>query len=438
MNILQKIFSVKNEKTEKEKIYKVITILGLKIKYRYISKEFGSFSYNQDSFKNIKNSIVPDKKNFLYFDWFFGGYVFDEMKVANYENINLIRFSLFDIFNITTRARLINYIEYYEDKINKLFQKEFCNMNIDGLLVTHDWLKMQQKIINIFQSMNIKVVNILHEGVFQNEKLYYDSKSPVSDLVLTWGEMQKRIFSERGFSEEKIIPIGSIKLNSYKNFVPSITRDEFFKLLNLSSHKKTILYCCQLCDNQWIDQNLALENQRRMITDLVSIAKEHDYNLIIRNAPAMPEKIIPISFTEQYENDSNVVFEGRDEARINKSTYLTKPSDNIYYSDLVIGMNTTMQVEASLLNKPVLIAKYFEFDTKWNRELGLPVAENKDSLENLINRYIDYTENLIDSKKKEQFYSDYGYKEDLNYLPLKNIENILTNLDEYIKSTKKV
>ena len=384
--------------------------------------------FNKNVIENIFTQIDKSKRNFLYFEWPFGSYIFDEIKKTHFENINLIKFSLFDIFELDNRDDLFIFWNKYKKQIFKELNQFVSKIHIDGFLVTYDWLPIVQDLIRIFSEHNIPTINIVHEGVFQDRKLYYAEQAPISDLTLVWGELQKQIFLERGYPEEKIKVIGSIKLNSYKDYIPKITREQFFKILNLNPNKKTILYCCQLCDNQWGNQNFALEKQRIIIDDLINIANHNGFNLIVRNAPAHPSMIIPQDFKNKYIDNINIKFEGLDIDNRNSSSYLTEPSDNIYYSDIVVGMNTTMQLEASILAKPAIVAHYFNFDPKWHKELGLPIVTNKEQLANCIINNIDKKTNLIDKTMQDNFYTEYGFNPNLEFNPINNLEDILMNI----------
>lgn len=397
----------------------VLDIFGLKLKFRV------DFFPNKNVLKNIKKQIVSGKKNYLYIDWPFGGYIFEEMLKANYQNINLIKLSLMDLFSVDNKQQLNRITKHYPKKMFDFYVKSFKKINIDGLLLTHDWPKTFQVIIKAFNKLQIKTICIVHEGVFQNEDIFYDSQKPISDLVLCWGELHKNIFIKRGYSKDAIIPVGSIKLNSYKHFSPKISKEDMFSKLNIDVNKKTILYCCQLCDNQWGNQDFALLKQREVIMDLVKISQNNNYNLIIRNAPANPSLILPKEFIKKLENFSNVCVDGFDLTESQKSTYITNSSDNLFYSNIIVGMNTTMQLEASILNKPSIVVAYFDFDPKWHTELGLPICKNFAELEVVINNSIDIKHNLINQDKKEMFYKNYGFNDNLNFCPLETIEEIL-------------
>lgn len=417
---LEKIFSVKNSN---DKRHKVVTIAGIKLKFR----RNHTVKFNKIEMKNLLKQLDSNKQNYLYLDWHFGKYVFDEMLNANYQQINLIKFSLSNLFGFSTRFELWDWWEYNRTYIRKKLTKSLKNQNIKALLLTLDWAYKFNDIIDIFKKINIPAYCIIHEGVFQNEHIYYDSKKPISDKVLTWGELTKQIFMQRGYPEKEIYTVGSIKLNSYKHFKPKLTRSDFFTITNLDDTKKTILYCCQLCDAQWGNQNYALTKQREVISDLINIAELNNYNLIVRNAPADPSQILPPDFVKQYDKLQNVFIDGKDIDYSLKSFYKTKPDDSIFYSDIVIGMNTTMQLEASVANKPAVVVKYFDFIDKWHKELGLPLCINKNELERAINQYIGCNKNLIAENAKENFYKNYGYFPDMEFNPLKNIEIILLN-----------
>lgn len=402
----------------KNKDHIIFNILGIKIKLHSRPK------YNKQYINNILKQIKSDKKNYLYLDWPFGKYIFDSMINTQYKNINLIKFSLFDILDCKNRFELWDLMDKDKTCIEKVINS-LKYKKINGFLVTLDWNGHHQRVIKAFKRIGIPTLCIIHEAVFQDEKLYYDSKKPISDLVLTWGEMTKTIFQKRGFNSEKIKIVGSIKLSNCKNYKPSISKEDFFIKLNLDNRKKTILYCCQLCDFQWGDQLFALEKQRNLIKDLISIAQDQGYNLIVRNAPAHPELILPTQFINEYKNIKNVVFNGLDFDKSYKSTYLSKPEEDMFFSDIVLGMNTTMQLEATILNKPALIVKYFDFNAKWNKELGLPICNDINELKEAITKYIDVKKNLVNSDLYDTFCKNYGYSNDESFNPLKEIEKIL-------------
>lgn len=384
--------------------------------------------YNKKYLSQILKQIDKKKKNYLYYEWPFGGYVFDEMKNANYKGINLIGFSLFKLFDIENRSKLKKFVLNNFDEIEKLIIKSFKNKNIKAFLVTHDWHVLHENVINCFKKALIPSVCIIHEGVFQSKNDYYESKPPISDKTLVWGELLKSIFIERGYDSKNIEIVGSIKLNNYKYFQPKLPKSKFFESLSLDINKKTILYCCQLCDNQWGNQDYALSKQVDTIRALVDIAKNNDFNLIIRNAPASPKKILPKDFCSELDLHDFVAIDGKDFTNEKNSTYTTTAGDCIYYSDIIVGMNTTMQLEASILDKPAIVAQFFDFVPKWHNELGLPLCVNPQELEQSIKQNIFISGSLIQNNKKLKFYDEYGFYPDKNYNPLKHIEEFLKNI----------
>lgn len=371
--------------------------------------------------------IKKTKGKFLYLDWPFGGYVFDELK-GGQNRIELIKFSLFDVFKIDDR-RLIS-VAYAHD-LEKYCQTivDYIKVNytdgIQGFLISHDWLNVHQVIVKIFQQLDIPTILLTHEGVFQNRTIFYESKAPISDLALVWGELHKEIFVERGFPANKIYPVGSIKLNNMKNFSCDLSREEFFQKTGLDAHKKTIIYCCQLCDAQWGCQETALYYQRKQIEDIVSICLKKGYNCIIRNSPAHPAMVMSPEFIDCLQKNKNVFVDGYDLDGIAKSRYQVSIGDSIFYSDLVIGMNTTVQLEAVLIQKPTMIVRYFDFDAVWQRELGLEVASDHHTLENLIEKLIVKDVFSIPAGFQKKFNTDYGYSDDPEFSPINNICDIL-------------
>lgn len=382
---------------------------------------------NEEYLLELKSKIKKDRENYLFLYWPYGNYVYEELE-KSVTNINIIQFSLFKLFNLKDVKEVINvftdfcydYITEFEKIINNYFKDE----HIKGLLITSDWYPTLRQIISCFKYANIPVLCIVHEGVFQDRTRFYNGAVPISDHIFVWGELLKSVFLERGYDENRIHVIGSIKLNKYKNFYPKLTKEEFFDKLKLNSAQKTILYCCQLCDMQWGKQSYALAQQENVIKTLIKIAEELGYNLIVRNGPAYPRTILSDDIVKLIKSSNNCVIDGDNKDNVT-TKYITESGDSIYYSDIIIGLNTTMQLEASLLNKPAVVAGFFDFDTKWPDELGIPLCKNYDELKECIVENINSNKSLIDEYKKISFYKNYGYSEDKNYLPIKNFEEEL-------------
>ena len=415
-------FKMKLFKTKKTSSHNIITIAGIKFKFKrrlYLNKGY---------LRTLLNSIQPDKKNFLYLEYPFGNYVYDELAKYHFNNINIINFSLFKLFNVENRSKLTHLYLEQSKEIKKIIKKHFYNQPVNGLIVTLDWKNLQREVISHFKAINIPSVCIIHEGVFQDRDEFYLGEIPVSDITFVWGNLLRDIFLERGYSNERLKIIGSIKLNSYKYFRPKLSKNDFFKTLNLDPGKKTMLYCCQLCDMQWGDQDYALKMQENIIRSLAKIAEENDINLIIRNAPASPNLILKDEFAADIESSNLCAIDGKDINNQRRSVYTTEPGDCIYYSDIIIGLNTTMQLEASVLNKPAIVAALFDFDPKWHKELGLPICHDYNELKKCILENINKNCSLIDKDKKIDFYKDYGYSDDLNYNPLAMLEKELNKI----------
>lgn len=381
--------------------------------------------------KICKNKKIKKKSDiFLYFDWPFGSYIFDEL-LKEKTNLQLDKFSLFEIFDVHDRRDLM--VLYEQDL--QTYCQTICNFivehypdGIQGFLITHDWLPAHQVVVKIFQKLGVQTVLITHEGVFQNRNLFYDSKAPICDIALVWGRLHKEIFIERGYSSEKIFEVGSIKLNKMKNFSFNVDKDKFFSITNLHADKKTILYCCQLCDLQWGCQENALNHQKKQIEDIVMLCNENEYNCIIRNSPALPMRVLPDDFVSYLSKYDNVFIDGYDLDNTAKSQYKVSIEDSLFYSDLVIGMNTTVQLEAVLIHKPAIIMQYFDFDAVWGRVLGLPIAKSKKDLALLVQHLINVDRFNIDQDLREHFEISYGYSDNPDFSPIDNIYNILRSV----------
>ena len=377
--------------------------------------------YIKRYFKPIR--IRKDKETLIYLEWPFGNYVFEEMEARLFETgFKMAKFSLFEALGVKDRDELKviyenNRERFYIDLAEyvKKFESAAC------FLVTHDWFCLHRNAVKIFRYLKVPVYCVLHEGVFQSLDKYYDGKIPIADKTLVWGLLHRDIFVARGLKPKQIAEVGSITLNKYKSFKPELGFEAFFDRLKLDKNKKTVVYCCQLCDNQWGDQEACLQVQQQQIEDIICICRKYGYNCIIRNSPAVPDKVIPREFRNKFIGIEDIAFDGEDTKNVNVSEYAVKSGDAVYYSNLLIGMNTTMQLEASILNRPAVVVKYFPFEAKWHDELGLPAALDKAQLEDLIVKNIDKKESLISADKMQPFCNNYGFSRDLSFDPVKNI-----------------
>merc|ERR1712194_82653 len=112
-------------------------------------------------------------------------------------------------------------------------------------------------LVDVCKDLGIKTILVLHESVFLSQEKYYMYKLgdieinlPKCDHVITWGELQKNIFMERGLNENKIQVLGAPKFDIYHQYKSLTSREDFCMIYGLDPKKDILLYALQPMDIQ--------------------------------------------------------------------------------------------------------------------------------------------------------------------------------------------
>ncbi len=281
--------------------------------------------------------------------------------------------------------------ELYINRIKKAISAD----GIDCLISTADWTPPLRYVVEAFRQSGIPTICILHEGVFAKANQWFMHVSddgnvlydkPLADKTFVWGKLQKQIFVERGYPEDKIIATGSPKFDEYFDYKPAFDRAEFCRRYRFDPNKKIILYVVQPFDIQF-DTELGLRKQARAILDILKVAGTHGFQALIRMYQSRSVDILGEDFKSRAAPYSGIYFiDGKQET----SPRLTKPIESIYFSDLITSFNSTMLMEAAILQKPSLSIQYLDFECLWTKFGGMPSAKDEHELEENIVKYIDY------------------------------------------------
>lgn len=377
------------------------------------------------------------KKNIIYVPWLKNSLSLIET-LEERTDLNFIPFNCYkDINNPNYRRQLLRKSRMNKKRIqNEIIKKLEDNiLNIDALLVTLDWTDALKNIVVACKKVGIPTFLVPHESVFANQNLFYKctvtgNNIPVTDYILCWGDLQFNLFKERGVLEKKMVKVGSPKFDTYKNYEPSLMKQEFYKQNSLDSEKKTILFATQPLDSQY-DENRALNSQSDLAEDLLNICETNNWQLILRLPPSRGKEIIREETLEKLEKASFAAIEGE----IYKEA---KPSDAIYHSDFVISINSTMLFEAFLLNKPSISAAYAEFEIFWDKA-GIPVVYNKKELEKILKKYMNKLKHSVSEKGLEwskKNLSDGEFTLESSKKIEKTIKNILKNKNKETNKTE--
>lgn len=277
---------------------------------------------------------------------------------------------------------------------------------IKAVVFSMDWNSTMRIICSACKELEIKTILIPHEGVFADRNEYYKDQAtktnvPISDFIMCWGDLHRDIFIERGYPEERITPVGSVKLSNYFDYEPEIPRNIFFKIYGLDENIKTILYACQPLDSQF-DMSKARESQNNAISDLARYCINNSIQLIIRLPPSN-DAILDSDNRNTILSSPLIVTDGL--------PYLTSPEESIMHTDLVMSVNSTMLFESLLLDKPAISTKYVEFDQIWD-EVNIPTCKNEVEMNKLVSIALLTPNEIlrgIDFNRAEYLFSNGGF-----------------------------
>lgn len=250
--------------------------------------------------------------------------------------------------------------------------------DIEGIIFTFDWHPAMRILVDVCKDLGIKTILVLHESVFLSQEKYYMYKLgdieinlPKCDHVITWGELQKNIFMERGLNENKIQVLGAPKFDIYHQYKSLTSREDFCMIYGLDPKKDILLYALQPMDIQ-VDQGYALQRQNQALLDIIEYCERNDSQLIMREPPSNNKNTIFKRTRDKVEYDERLV--------IDKSgSYLMPVAENLYHANLLLSVNSTLILEALLSDTPAVSTKYFDFIQLWDG-IRIPVAHDKDEL----------------------------------------------------------
>lgn len=334
-----------------------------------------------------KNCAKEDTDSFIgYIPWIEGHTANLIAMLGSEVQYKIKPISLFKITDIISRSAVNKFIrknpEVYRVFLRHCFKKR---KKVKAMIFTFDWLPTMRILVEECKKTDIATILIPHEGVFLNEdKYYWDEKTGVSypacDYVLGWGSLQKRIFGKRGYPYQNYIPVGSPKLDECILYTPDCSKAEFCAHYQFDENKPILLFACQFLDVQ-IDTRLAQAKQNEILSDLMQYTEENDWQLIIR----MPPNGIDVL------NDEN-----KKKAALNQNVvidysnyYRSSVKETIFYSSLVLSINSTMLFETVLMKKCALAVHYFDVVPPWGTKL-IPAVHDKTELFNKLKKMHDF------------------------------------------------
>ena len=180
------------------------------------------------------------------------------------------------------------------------------------------------------------------------------------DRMLVWNEQQRTEAEElHGFPRDRVAVVGAPRFDTFFSLRPVMTRQQFHEPLALDAARATLLY---VCSSRFVsDGELAFI--QRWLGELRCSHSEalRNCNVVVRPHPDIP--LLPADFRMPRHRWPAAPDLGArtarpfDDARaVVLQTDLTTAQglyESIVHSDAVIGLNTTAELEAGILARPV-------------------------------------------------------------------------------------
>jgi len=299
----------------------------------------------------------------------------------------LVEEKLKDLFNHTFPI-LANNIQF----LNQFFKKQKVGL----ILLRNDLKEFERLLIEVAHQHKISVAVIQH-GVWAE----LNQSSSWADHFLAWGEASRHCYKKQGEVHGNFVIVGNPKFDDLRGWKPSISKKELYSSLNLNPDQKMILWVTQqinLFSSFWTNDLFYMKT--RALLDSLKTLKE--CQLIIKADPY--EKIEPYEQILQS-------FEKKKVSVVRDMNIYTL----MYYSDLLITLDSTAALEAFFFEKPVIVFNL----TK--REDRVPYAQEGAALRvaQIENLPIAINKALYDSEVQEKlkeaqtrFLQKYAYQID--------------------------
>lgn len=273
----------------------------------------------------------------------------------------------------------------------------------------------------IIFAKNIRIptaaVNINYDNPYSVAKFYRNT-----DYILTWNPtMKSQIEGLHGYPGDRVLVAGCLRFDHYfsdgpAGFLP--TRDAFLRSKNLDPDKKTIV---------WAGPSPIMYPPRREFFETLlelkrSGALDGDPNILIRTHPHDTAKPY-----EGWDKIDDLCVERAGHQRLGdgatKGQKVEMDEDDLLnltatlsYADVVLNFASTMIIEASIFNKPIVNIGFpeerrwvyrFEFNQALLNSGAVRLANNPEELKTLINQYLRQPE--LDDNCRRKLVAEYVF-----------------------------
>lgn len=296
-----------------------------------------------------------------------------------------------------------------------------------GLVLTLDWPAPMRIAAQVAKEHGLPVILIPHEGAFiDRDRFYLDTKTgvntPIADIFLAWGNLQREILSNRGYPEEKIRVVCSPKLQTAVDYSPILTREEYCRRLGLIESRPIVLFVAQILDNV-AEISSARFTQARAVMEVGDLCRKNSYQLILRPPPIQHDTILEAELGHRIRSKELVVVgsqPGRPE---------TNALEALFHADCVVSISSTMLLEKGLMNGPALGLNYLPETSPFIDRGALASAVNAAEIATTLPRLIASRSRSFSDEGWQRMAKDYSNGSFDNIDALQAIANILRKYD---------
>lgn len=281
------------------------------------------------------------------------------------------------------RGVVTRYARAYPDRYRRILLRELLPLRdrLAAFVLTFDWHPATRVLSRACRELGIRRLLIPHEGVFMDaDRYYFDAASgvaiPDAEHVLCWGQQQFDIFAQRGYPAERMSIVGAPKFDAHRAYRAPVDRSTFYRFWGLDPARRTILCAVQPLDNQ-ANERVARRAQARAVLCLIEHAQASGHNLIVRVPPAGGD-CLSRGLCARIERAPDVVLD-------DGSSSIFTALDMLHHTDCTVAINSTMLLEARLMGRPAIAARFFDYALFWE-PLGIPVASDGVGLREQVER----------------------------------------------------
>ncbi|MFA5838563.1 MAG: CDP-glycerol glycerophosphotransferase family protein [Candidatus Paceibacterota bacterium] len=393
------------KKLREQKDIKIVLLVSNEYKLEYYKKEFGEDNLLKfEIFDDFKKSFL--EKLFSKFKiYLLNTETMDiKRKLRLHDSKNYPRYLVSFVFNrIIARPffiKVARFLDYYLIKDNN-FKNLFDKYNPNLVFLAHLFGDIEISILREAKKRNIKTVGFINSW----DKLTSRCILRISpDWLIVPNEITKKeAIKYQNIDEKSIFVSGPPQFDIYKQYANYSKREDFCKKHNIDPSKKIILFCplgSTFSNFDW----LTIE----MLNDLYQNREiPQDIHFIVRFPPNdivnIKDNIDKSIFSFQTPGIRFSSKRGIDWDMNEEDVKLL--IDTVHHSSLVICFPSTISIDASILDRPVMNVNFL-YDKRFNMEglfhyyqmthykellkhNGIKLVKNKEELTDTINKYLE-------------------------------------------------